>query len=95
LRRRAPVHARGQLESDEAHRTAPVRNLECGTIQKFWLIAASPLPIKSRLCSITARKCTVCRGLILIGAVLVVVVGIAIYFLIRRQKASEPPHFGK
>ncbi len=35
------------------------------------------------------------HGLILIGAVLVVVVGIAIYFLIRRQKAAEPPHFSK
>jgi hypothetical protein len=35
------------------------------------------------------------HGLILIGAILVVVVGVALYFLIRRQKVSEPPHFGK
>jgi len=35
------------------------------------------------------------HGLVQIGAVLVVVVGVLIFFLIRRQKPKEPPHFGK
>ncbi len=31
--------------------------------------------------------------LVLIGAALVVVAGVAIFFFIRRQAPSEPPHF--
>jgi hypothetical protein len=35
------------------------------------------------------------HGLVWIGVVLVVLGGILIYFLIRRAKEPEPPHFGK
>jgi len=35
------------------------------------------------------------HGLIVIGAVLVVVVGVVMYFLMRRDESPEPPHFGK
>jgi hypothetical protein len=34
------------------------------------------------------------HGLIVVGAVLVVVVGIVMYFLMRRDEPPEPPHFG-
>jgi hypothetical protein len=35
------------------------------------------------------------RGLIVIDVILVVVVGVVMYFLIRRQAPREPPHFSK
>jgi len=35
------------------------------------------------------------HGLIVIGAVLVAVVGIVMYFLMRRDEPPESPHFGK
>lgn len=37
---------------------------------------------------------TMPTGLVLIGAILVVLVGILIFVLIRRLKPPEPPHFG-
>jgi hypothetical protein len=35
------------------------------------------------------------QDLILVGAVLVVVVGLVMYLLMRRDEPAEPPHFGK
>jgi hypothetical protein len=57
--------------------------------------AASALLVTSRLCSIAARSHGMPLGLIVIGAVLVAVVGIVMYFLMRRDEPPEPPHFGK
>jgi hypothetical protein len=35
------------------------------------------------------------HGLVFIGGILAVIAGILIFFLLRRQKPPEPPHFGR